>query len=135
MCRCLAVIMKKKKTDKKTKQNGHERHNHKKSEVHTWTTLAPSRCVMGSRRVVYMQSKLYSSESPWFTSFVWAKYNHTGQSHSSESPWFTSFVWAKYNHTGQSYSSESCWFTLFVWAKYNEKFHTFSSLTGTFSPN
>lgn len=25
---------------------------------------------MGSRRVVYMQPKLYSSESPWFTSFV-----------------------------------------------------------------
>ena len=135
MCRYLAVI-------RSGGEKSHECHNHKKTEVHTWSTLAPSRCVMGSRRVVYMQSKLYSSESPWFTSFVWAKYNHTGQSYSSESPWFTSFVWAKYSHTGQSctpvshpslpvclgkvkphrsksYSSESPWFTSFVWAKYN----------------
>lgn len=37
----------------------------------TWLTLDPSWCVTGISSMAYKQSKLYSKESPWFTSLVW----------------------------------------------------------------
>ena len=110
-----------------------------RSVILQWVTLVYFICL---GKVQSHRSVSYSSESPWFTSFVWAKYNHTGQSctpvshpslpvclgkvkshrsklYSSESPQFTCLSGKVKSHRSKSCSSESPWFISFVWAKYN----------------